>query len=901
MRVMTPATLLCRVGQGTVRGKTRFMLGNARALARWPLVFMILTAILWAWVLWVIDHENAAIRDRLHMSAAAHARASSEQIERSIGQIDYLMLSLKYHWQKSGGAVDLEDQVQAGLVPQSTGLSVTVFDRAGMVVTSTVPGKKQAAGIAHRQYFKAHAADPQLGLSISEPMTSMHNRRVILLSRRLDAPDGGFAGVIVVAIEPGYLLSFSDDTGLGPDDFMAVRRKDGVFFAARKASATISTTPLIKGVAAFEAPGGSVEAAGGWFADGKKRILAWQRTKTYPIVSFAGLSEDSRLAAQDVSQGDLKLIAFAGTLGLLLVAALGTSHSVRRIWKNHHTREVHEAYRLATENAREGFYMLRALCGPDNEIVDFLIEDCNERGAAYRGISRPALIGSRLSSILPVLFSKNMFPACRKAMANGFHEDEMAVPPHNERPAQWLHRRLIRTGDCLAVTLRDITEIKTHQQALIQLANTDPVTMLPNRQWLTAYLPEAVANAAENRTMLAVLFADLDDFKNINDTYGHAAGDALLRAAGLRLKAVVRPQDKIARLGGDEFTIIVEGTASQHEVTAMAERIIATLAEPFHVEDGEQTHTVRASIGIALYPRDGIDGDTLLRHADIAMYSVKAGGKGTYRFFESGLSQRRLARLRRESELKHAIAHGELVLHYQPRVNAITGELTSMEALVRWMHPLHGLMPPDEFIPLAEETGAIVALGAQVIELACARLALWKSQRLPVVPVSVNVSARQICTGDVSRLLAAALARHALEPALIEVEITESATMGEGNPALAALADIQALGIHLYVDDFGTGYSCLAELKRLRMDGLKIDRAFTSRLLKGEDDRALFTAIVSIARAFNMRIVAEGVETAEQLQALQQYACNEVQGHYISPPVPAHEAAELLRRKTLFS
>jgi diguanylate cyclase (GGDEF)-like protein len=545
--------------------------------------------------------------------------------------------------------------------------------------------------------------------------------------------------------------------------------------------------------------------------------------------------------------------------------------------------------------------MLRALSGPDKDIVDFLIEDCNERGAAYRGIPRLALIGSRLSRILPVLFSKNMFPACREAMINGFHEDEMYVPPRNERPAQWLHRRLIRTGNCLAVTLRDITEIKTHQQALMQLANTDPVTMLPNRHWLTAYLREAVANAAKNKTMLAVLFADLDDFKNINDTVGHVAGDALLKAAGLRLSAVVRPQDKVARLGGDEFTIIVEGPANQHEVTAMAERIIATLAEPFHVEYGEQTHSVRASIGIALYPRDGTDGDTLLRHADIAMYSVKAGGKGTYRFFESGLSQRRLARLRREAELKHAIAHGELVLHYQPRVNAITGELTSMEALVRWMHPLHGLIPPDEFIPLAEETGAIVPLGAQVIEMACARLALWKSQGLPVVPVSVNVSAKQICTGDVSRLLAAALARHALAPALIEVEITESATMGEGNSALAALADIQALGINLYVDDFGTGYSCLAELKRLRMDGLKIDRAFTSRLLKGEDDRALFTAIVSIARAFDMRIVAEGVETAEQLRALQQHACDEVQGYYISRPVPAQEVAELLRRKTLFS
>ena len=901
MRAMIPVSLLYRIGQKAVQGKARFLLKNARALAYWPVLFLIVTTLMWAWVAWVGAHEKAAIRERLFVSAAAHAVASSEQIERSIGQIDYLMLSLKYHWQKSGGAVDLEEQVRVGLVPKATDLTVSIFDKAGLPVTSTILGKTHApSGISHRQYFSAHAADPNLGLSISEPMTSMLGRRMIFLSRRLEAPNGGFAGVIVVAIEPRYMLSLSDDASLGPDDFMAVRRNDGVFFAARQAGVTSMSASIVGSFAVFPAAAGSMLASGERFADGKERILAWQRAKTYPIVSVVGLSETTVLAAQAVSQRDLTLLALAGTLGLLLVAAIGASRSARRIWKNHYSHEVHQAYRLATENAREGFYMLRALTGPDEDIVDFLIEDCNERGAAYRGIPRQALIGSRLSVVLPVMFKDNMFPACRKAMANGFHEDEMHVPARDGKPAQWLHRRLIRTGSCLAVTLRDITDLKTHQQDLICLANTDPVTFLPNRYWLTAYLPEALASTAKGGTMLAVLFADLDDFKNVNDTVGHGAGDALLKAAGQRLSAVVRQQDKVARLGGDEFTIILEGVASRDEVTAMAERIIATLADPFTVDEGEQAYSLRASIGISLYPRDGIDGETLLRHADMAMYAVKASGKGTYRFFEPGLSQRRMARLRRETELKHAITHNELVMHYQPRVNAVTGELTSMEALVRWMHPQHGLMLPDEFIALAEETGAIVALGAQVIEMTCARLAQWKRQGLAVVPVSINVSAHQICTGEISRLLGQALERNGLEAALIEVEITESATMGEGNNALTALADIQALGIRLYVDDFGTGYSCLAELKRLRMDGLKIDRAFTSRLLNGADDRAVFMAIVSVARAFGMRIVAEGVETAEQLQALKQYACDEVQGYYISRPLPADEAAALLRKEFHF-
>jgi diguanylate cyclase (GGDEF)-like protein len=900
MRLSIPVSLLRRPGRINLQDKALFLRRNARALAHWPLLFIVLTAVLWTWVIWLVAHDKAALQEKLFLSAAAHARASSEQIERSIGQIDYLMLSLVYHWQKSNGAVDLEEQVRAGLVPKSTDLSVTIFNETGRPLTSTVLGKKEAGGIAHRPYFSAHAADPHLGLSISEPIISMIKRRVILLSRRLSAPDGSFAGVVVVAIEPRNLLSLSDDTNLGPDDFMAVQRGDGVFFAGRQTGVSLSAPLLLRNNAVLAGPMGNVQAPGAWFTDGKERILAWQRAKTYPVVSLVGLSDDSQLAAQAVSERELVLFAGAGTLGLLLLAGFGISHSARRVWKNHHSREVHEAYRLATENAREGFYMLRALTGPDGGVVDFLVEDCNERGAAYRGLPRQALVGSRLSCILPVLFNINMFPACRMAMANGFHEDEMFVPSRDQRPAQWLHRRLIRTGNCLAVTLRDITDSKMHQQDMVHLANTDPVTLLPNRHWLTAYLPEAVARAANNGDMLAVLFADLDDFKNINDTVGHVAGDTLLKAAGARLRAVMRPEDKIARLGGDEFTLIVERANGRDDVAALAQRMIATLSEPFLVEEGGQTHSVRASIGISLYPADGADGDTLLRHADIAMYSVKSSGKGTYRFFEPDLSRRRLSRLRREAELKQAIGNNELVLHYQPRVNAKTGELTSLEALVRWMHPLHGLLAPNEFIALAEETGIIVPLGAQVIELACARLAAWKKQGLPVVPVSVNVSAYQICNGQVSRLLAAALERHGLDARLIEVEITESATMGEGLNAVAALADIQALGIQLYVDDFGTGYSCLAELKRLRMDGIKIDRAFTTRVLNGTDDRALFSAIVSIARAFNMRIVAEGVETAEQLEALQAYACDEVQGYYISRPVTADAVAALLVRKFLF-
>jgi predicted signal transduction protein with EAL and GGDEF domain len=374
----------------------------------------------------------------------------------------------------------------------------------------------------------------------------------------------------------------------------------------------------------------------------------------------------------------------------------------------------------------------------------------------------------------------------------------------------------------------------------------------------------------------------------------------LLGAAAARLKAVIGPEDNIARLGGDEFTIIVEAAQTRDEVVAAAERVIDALRSPFVLGTGQCQYFVHATVGVSLFPEDGANGATLLKHADIAMYAAKESGKGTYRFFDPGMERRLVTRLNRESELKLAIERHELVLHYQPRVKSDTGEITSMEALVRWTHPVLGLIPPNDFIPMAEETGLIVPLGTEVIRMACAQQALWKEQGLAVVPVSVNVSARQIDTGVVSVVLAEALKANALEGSLLEVEVTESATVTEDGMAVTELAAIQKAGIKVYVDDFGTGFSCLAQLKRLDMDGLKVDRAFTSQLLNSPEDAALFQAIVSMAHALGMRVVGEGVETAEQLAALQSLSCEEVQGYFISRPVPAANAAHFLQKRFLF-
>jgi diguanylate cyclase (GGDEF)-like protein len=513
---------------------------------------------------------------------------------------------------------------------------------------------------------------------------------------------------------------------------------------------------------------------------------------------------------------------------------------------------------------------------------------------------RADLIGTKFSGLFANGYQQEVLPEYRRAMEIGFYEKELKVPTCSSLQVNWVHSRLVRSGDGLAVTLRDISETKAHEEALSRLANADALTALPNRHWLMSYLPKAVERARSSDKILALLFVDLDDFKNINDTLGHAAGDELLQAAAKRLKSVVRPSDSVVRLGGDEFTIILEDVDSDTDVSQVAERMIKVLGEPF-VLSPESRHVVHASIGISMFPQDGEHGETLLKHADIAMYAAKAGGKANYQFFRPHLSDNLVARLNNERALRLAIERNEFVLHYQPRVDTFSGELRSIEALVRWTHAERGLVQPNNFIAMAEETGLIVPLGELVIQRVCAQLAHWKRQGLPIVPVSINVSPRQFNQGNLSELLALCMKQHDISASLIEIEITESCMVGDDHAVSEQLAAIAALGMKLLVDDFGTGYSSLSQLRRLDMDGLKVDRAFTAQLCHGKEDETFFLAMLSMAHALGMSVVAEGVETLEQLRILQALSCDEVQGYLISKPVPASEVPSLMLKRFLLN
>jgi diguanylate cyclase (GGDEF)-like protein len=653
--------------------------------------------------------------------------------------------------------------------------------------------------------------------------------------------------------------------------------------------------------APFVGEQGTAEMGAEHYKDGHARIVAWRKVKGYPLLATVALSEQSRLDGYDSREQELRWSAALASLALFLMACGGSAWLLWNAWRKLHRQEVMAAYRLATENAEEGFFMLSPLYGPDRSVVDFTVEDCNEYGVSATGLPRAQLVGARLSSIAGGRYFDLHFAAFRQALEEGTYEDVLRRPDPSGDAVRWTHRRFLRSGTGLAATIRDVTAAKEQKQQLEQQANLDALTQLPNRFWLMKELPAAVARARASGTALAVLFVDLDDFKNLNDTQGHAAGDELLRSAALRIKGLLDggAGNGVARLGGDEFTMILQAPGGDEQIAAVARRIIAQLRQPFVLGSGNR-HAVSASVGISVFPRDGDDGAALLKHADIAMYAAKENGKAQYRFFDAPLSDRLVNRLACRTELKHAVEQQALTLFYQPRVDAMSGELASMEALVRWIHPVRGMVPPDEFIGEAEQTGLIVPLGEQVIDLACRQLAAWQVAGMRVVPVSVNVSPYQLERQDVRAVLADALARHGLPPSLLEVEVTESATVQRETAAAAGLAAIKAMGVKLYVDDFGTGYSSLSQLKRLDMDGLKVDRAFTASLTQGAQDVSLFKAIVSMAHAIGMRVVAEGVETAEQLAILQQLGCDEVQGYYIARPVPPAEALAMLERRFLF-
>lgn len=446
----------------------------------------------------------------------------------------------------------------------------------------------------------------------------------------------------------------------------------------------------------------------------------------------------------------------------------------------------------------------------------------------------------------------------------------------------------------VVLAFSDITETRRLTEQMMYQATHDALTHLPNLDLLRDRLQQAIARARRAGHSLALLFVDLDQFKKINESLGHTAGDALLRAVAARLLDCGRKEDTIARVGGDEFICVLEGLRQEERVVDFARKLLKILESPFQIKDHECF--VTASIGVCLFPRDGEDAETLLKNADIAMYRAKENGRDNIQFYARDIHVRTLERLTMEQELHRALERQELELYYQPQMDLRQNRIVGVEALLRWRHSQRGMVSPLDFVPLAEETGLIETIGEWALRTACQQAKAWQRQGLPALRMAVNMSSRQFLRPSVTNMVTRILRETALEPRYLDLEITESLLIKDVTGSIAIMHALKAVGVKLSIDDFGTGYSSLSYLKQFPIDQLKIDKSFLHEIATSEEDAAITLAIIAMAHSMRLTVIAEGVEDETQLAFLRANQCDEIQGYYLSRPVPSHEIPALLNK-----
>jgi len=454
-----------------------------------------------------------------------------------------------------------------------------------------------------------------------------------------------------------------------------------------------------------------------------------------------------------------------------------------------------------------------------------------------------------------------------------------------------IHDRAGRTTGAVIV-FHDVSAARQLSTQLSHLAKHDYLTDLPNRMLLSDRLEQAISLAQRHGDRIAVLFLDLDHFKHINDSLGHVIGDQLLQAVAVRLKRCVRRSDTIGRHGGDEFVLVLSGLDAPERAAISAAKLLAALTIPYHI--GLHDLHVPVSIGVSIYPDDGDDAATLINNADTAMYHAKENGRNNYQFFKREMIVHAVERQFIEGSLRVALERNEFALHYQPKIDLSTGAIIGVEGLLRWRHPERGLIPPSQFVPIAEDTGLILPIGQWVLREACRQSRAWLDAGLPVVPIAVNISAIEFRSLNFVDKVAAILREASLDPQSLELELTESVLMKHAESTVSVLKSLKSIGVQLAVDDFGTGYSSLSYLRQFPIDSLKVDQSFVHEISSKSEDSVIVSAVISMGNSLNKRVIAEGVETREQLDFLTAAGCEEAQGYYFNRPMVADQFASLL-------
>ncbi len=762
--------------------------------------------------------------------------------------------------------------------------AVSIFNSEGQLINSSGLWPVPDVSIDDRPYFRKLQADPTLELVLEPVVSRVTGAWTTVIARKVRSSSGDFLGVVVRGVEPKYFEKFFASLSFGDNSAISMFHRDGTMLARYPHVESIigrnfSDGPIFstilpkvdRGAMRMKSP-----------VDGEDRLATVRTLRNYPIVLIATTTVDSALADW---REQTRFLIFAAGLSSLVVAVL-LFLIVRQLLRQHRLvlrRLALEKHRLntAVNNMNQGLLLFDA---SKNLVI------CNDRYLEMYGLSRDVIKpGSTFRDIIAHRkqagnFSGDVDEYCDRITRDLLPGRVMVTETPDGRSIQMTFQP-VKDGGWVS-THEDITERRRSEARIAHMAHFDALTGLPNRALFRERLGEMLA-ANPPGTRLAVLYIDIDEFKTVNDSLGHPVGDELLKAVALRLKDCISEIDLVARLGGDEFAIVHRG-GDTTGLTDLVMNVHKAIRAPYECLGHHVT--TDASIGIARAPMDGTTLDGLLKNADLAMYAAKADGRRTYRFFHPDMDARAQARRIMELELRQAMADDNFEIYYQPLVRLSDNAITGCEALLRWRHPERGMISPDEFVPVAEDTGLIDQLGAWVLTTACAEAATWPSN----MKLAVNVSPVQFRNDTFALKVASALASSGLGSGRLELEITEAVLIRDDEKALAILHQLRELGVRIALDDFGTGYSSLSYIQRFPFDKIKIDRCFVDGIENPNGSLAIVQAVVNIASSQLMDTTAEGVETAVQRDILRAVGCTEMQGYLFSKPKPAAEIRSLL-------
>jgi diguanylate cyclase (GGDEF)-like protein len=774
--------------------------------------------------------------------------------------------------------------------------AITLINADGTLLNSSRDWPIPAANLADRDYFKALKSDAKLTSFISLPVRNRINGAwTLFLARKLKAPNGEFLGVILGATELSYFEKLFSSIVLGDGSSIALFRSDGVLLALYPSVESVIGKSFRAPLTALgDKNSGTIRFLGKM--ESKDRMLAAYRLAHYPLLISTAQDVGAALASW---KKETRILLGAGILAASTVAVMFflIVRQLSQGQKSSNQRLELEKQRLDTaiNNMSQGLVMFDAaerlvVCNDLFIEMYGLSREIVKPGCSFRELLRyTAEDGSGLYRVTkkgrdPISEPKQYHAQLAAALAKG-DVTRFVLEIEDGREVSVTSTPLTAGG--WVSTHEDVTERRRAEAKIAYMAHHDALTELPNRLQLYKQLRQMLA-MTQRGAQVAVFCLDLDRFKDVNDAHGHPFGDLLLKAVADRLRQCIRDVDIAARLGGDEFAIVQAGSSQSTDATSLASRLIEVMGAPYEL--GGRQVTVELSIGIALAPGDGLDPEQLLKNADTALYRAKSDGHGLYRFFEPEMDARVQARRRIEIDLRKAIANNEFELFYQPLVDVRTENVTGFEALIRWHHPERGIVSPIDFIAVAEETGLIVPIGDWVLRQACAEAVTWPSH----VKIAVNLSPIQFKNKTLLLSVVSALAASGLSPNRLELEITESVLLQDGDATLAILQELRGVGIRLSMDDFGTGYSSLSYLRKFPFDKIKIDRSFIVDMSDHNDCIAIVRAVIAMCSSLGIATTAEGVETPEQFKQLKLEGCTEVQGYLFSPPRPAAEVKALL-------